>query len=105
MSGIHHRIAYKKAEILGSRSTANDPDASAQASHDAFEKLPRLEKELQDLLVSEGLGEGSATGIGQMIEALNQSPVKSAELQLCIRDLETAGFRLRQHLGPAPDPS
>lgn len=103
MSGLHQRIAYKRAEIESARATSNDPAASAQASHDAFEKLPRLDKELQDLFVSEGIGEGVATAIEQMIGALNKSPVKSAEMQLAVRDFETAGFRLRQHLGTKPD--
>lgn len=105
MSGIHQRVAFKLAEILGSRSTANDPDASAQASHDAFERLPRLERELEDLSRTARIGEGVVDEIDQSIARLNESPVKSAELQLCIRELEVAGFRLRQHLGTGVEPS
>jgi hypothetical protein len=38
-----------------------------------------------------------------MIGKLSSCPARSAELMLAIRDLETAGFRLRQHLGTKPD--
>ncbi len=105
MSGLHQRIAFKRVEIAGSRATANDADASPQASHDAFERLPRLERELADLCNSAFTGELVAEEISKGIAKLHASPVKSAELQLSIRDLETAGFRLRQHLGTEPEPS
>lgn len=105
MNGIHQRVADKLAEILGSRSTANDPDASAQASHDALERLPRLQRELEDLSRTAFIGEGVADKIDHAIARLQESNVKTAELQLAIRELETAGFRLRQHLGTIPEPT
>jgi hypothetical protein len=105
MIGLHQRIAFKRAEIEGSRATANDADASPAASHDAFERLPRLERELTDLCNSAFTGELAAEDIGKWIAKLHGCPVKSAEMMLCIRDLETAGFRLRQHLGTEPEPS
>lgn len=103
MSGIHQRISFKLAEIAGADGTLQDADASPAASHEAFERLPRLKTELEELCHSAHVGASVAFDIEQGIAKLNGSPVKSAELQLAIRDLETAGFRLRQHLGPAPE--
>ena len=105
MNGLHQRIASKRAEIASCRATLADADASPQASHDAFERLPRFERELEELCQSAHAGEHAAAVMGALIGKLNASPVKSAELQLSIRDLETAGFRLRQHLGTEPEPS
>jgi hypothetical protein len=102
-AGIHQRIAFKRAEISGSRATANDAEASAAESHDAFERLPRLERELEDLCQSAHTGENAAEQTDEMIGKLSSCPARSAELMLAIRDLETAGFRLRQHLGTKPD--
>lgn len=98
-NGLHQQVTAKRAELMKARATANDPDASAQESHEAFEKLPRLQRELEALCQSAHVGEHAAAVNETLIGKLNASPVKSAELQLSIRDLETAGFRLRQHLG------
>ncbi len=103
MTGLHQQIEAKRREIAGSRATLDDQDASPQSSHDAFERMPRLERELDELCTSAHTGENAATQVDEMIGKLSLSPSKSAELVLAIRDLETAGFRLRQHLGPKPD--
>jgi hypothetical protein len=105
MNGLHQQLAAKRRDIAGLRATANDADASPEASHYAFECLPRQERELAGLCNSAFTGELVAEEISKAIAKLHASPVKSAELQLSIRDLETAGFRLRQHLGTAPEPS
>ncbi len=103
MKGLHQQIAAKRSDISGDRAKANDPEASAGESHDALERLPRLERQLADLSTSSHIGENAAAQTEEMIGKLRESPVITAELQLAIRDLETAGFRLRQHLGAKPD--
>ena len=105
MNGIHQRIESKLTEIASANATLQADDATPAESHDAFERLPRLKKELQELCAAGHVASVVAFDTARAIEKLNASPVKSAELQLAIRDLETAGFRLRQHLGPAPEPS
>ncbi len=105
MNGLHQRIASKLAEIASCRATLADADASPEASHDAFERVPRFVRELEELCQSAHTGENAAAVMGALIGKLHASSVKSAEMMLCIRDLETAGFRLRQHLGTEPEPS
>ncbi len=102
MNGLHQQIEAKRREITANEATFGDPDASAEATHDAFEKRQRLNRELDSLSFAAHAAENAATWNAEMITKLNASPVKTAELMLAIRDFETAGFRLRQHLGPLP---
>lgn len=103
MNGLHQQIEAKRKEIAASEATAADENASPAASHDAFEKLPQLRRQLDSLCFAAHDGENAASLTAELIAKLAESPVKTAELMLAIRDFETAGFRLRQHLGQKPD--
>ena len=106
MNGLHQQVEAKRAELLKARATANDSDASPQESHDAFEKIQRLERELEALCVSAHKGEAAVAEMRWALNAMvNEMPCKGRELSLAVTHCEDAITRLRQHLGTEAEPS
>lgn len=97
--GLHQQISQTRRHLGQLRTLAADSDASPRTKHDANSEAARQQRNLGILSDSVRTGEEVASGIEAMLEKLQTMPSQSAELTLAIRDLETAGFRLRQHLG------
>jgi hypothetical protein len=101
--GLHEQIGQQREPLKRNRAVAADPDASPQAQHNAEFSIGSLERTLDPLCRSAHTGENAAAQLDEIHAKLSAMPSGSAELTLAIRDLETASFRLRRHLGAKPD--
>jgi hypothetical protein len=102
MKGLHQEIAELREWIAREWVTARSIHSDPRDAHEAEARAKEHERKLAIACEAAHLGEAQFARLAEAEQKLRQSPRNSPELTLAIRDLETAAFRLRQHLGTAP---
>ena len=100
--GLHQEIAEFRTGIARDWVTAKSIHADPRDAHEAEVRVQHYQRKLEVACRAAHVGEAQAENIAEVIGKLKESDRRSDELTLAIRDLESAGFRLRQHLGEQP---
>lgn len=102
MKGLHQEIADLRQWIAQEWVTAKSIHADPRDAHEAEFRAKEHERKLGIACAAAHLSEAQFEKLAEVEARLRESQRTSPELTLAIRDLETAGFRLRQHLGQKP---
>jgi len=102
VKGLHQEIAELRTGIAREWVTARSIHSDPRDAHEAEARAIEYQRKLEIACQAAHLGEAQAEKIEDAAARLRESGRGSAELTLAIRDLESAGFRLRQHLGKQP---
>jgi hypothetical protein len=99
MKGLHQEIAELRQWIASEWVTARSIHSDPRDAHEAEARAKEHERKLGIACQAAHVGEAQAAKIEDAAARLRESGRRSEALTLAIMDLETAGFRLRQHLG------
>lgn len=105
MKGLHQQLAEKRAELKANEVKARSTKADPRDASDAAERIPFLKgQQIPALETDIELAEAAAHQAGNALTNLRTVKNGGRELALAITELETALWRLRNHLGTKPAP-
>ena len=105
MNGLHQQLAGKRSDLKANTAKARSTSADPRDAHEAGERVPFLNREIARLELEIDLAKSSLGLLQQALKNFNGVSDKPREMALAATALETAIWRLTNHLGTAPPPS
>lgn len=99
MKGLDEQLEAKRRHWVAERAAASAADAEPREAHEARERAERLAVEIAELGMECHLGEAAHGEMAKALARLEDLPTHGRELALAKTYLETAIWRLRNHLG------
>jgi hypothetical protein len=105
MNGLHQQLAGKRSDLKANEVKAKSTKADPRDASDAKERLPFLKQEIGRMELEIDQTKAALGLLKKAAEVMDAPKTKGRELALAATYLETAIWRLTNHLGTAPEPS